>query len=176
MWTCQSCQTQNPKVSSFCQTCGERPSLGKTIIQSKTSYHSKSMIKETKERNLDLYYRQAKRQFDESDFSLLANFGAFLMVMSALTVLGGVILMVVSWATIGFWIGVGQLMTSILIAIPGFVFPNFIDYLLELKQEVNQTRQELYVSNQMNDKTLETLEKILVSINKVNSTECRCHE
>ena len=169
MWTCQSCQTQNPKVSSFCQTCGERPSLGESVVQPKPYYHSKPSVQETKERNLDLYYRQANRQFGESDFSLLATFGTFLMVMSSLVVLGGIISMVISWATIGFWVGIGQFVISVLIAIPGFVFPNFIDYLLELKQEVNQTRQELYVSNQINDKALDTLEKILVSIDKTNS-------
>lgn len=169
MWTCQSCQTQNPKTSSFCQTCGERPALGNQSHRPKSYHPSAPSNQETKPRNLELYYRQAKKYFGESDFSLLAAFGGFSMVLSVLVVIGGIILMLMSWATIGFWVGVGQLISSILIAIPGFVLPNFIDYLLELKQEVNQTRQELYVSNQMNDKTSETLEKILISIDKANS-------
>ncbi|MBQ8993264.1 MAG: hypothetical protein IJ085_03945 [Turicibacter sp.] len=46
--------------------------------------------------------------------------------------------------------------------------PTFIDFLLESKKEINHTRQELYVANQVNDETLTTLKEIATSLNTIN--------
>ena len=85
MWKCESCQTQNPKTASFCQTCGESASL---------SYHSEGckkatktvIIQETKKKAIDSFYQKAHHEFVESNFSTLATFGAISLLISSLII------------------------------------------------------------------------------------------
>jgi len=167
MWKCESCQTENPKTASFCQTCGESASLschsGGNKKQAKTV-----IIQETKKKAIDSFYQKAQHDFVESNFSTLATFGAISLLISSLILLVGIILTLLSWKDGEWLIGFIQIASSILISIPGFILPTFIDFLLESKKEINQTRQELYVANQMNDETLTTLKEIATSLNTIN--------
>ena len=167
MWKCESCQTQNPKTASFCQTCGESASL---------SYHSEGckkatktvIIQETKKKAIDSFYQKAQHEFVESNFSTLATFGAISLLISSLIIFIGIVLTLLSFKGGEWLLGFIQIVASILIAVPGFILPTLIDFLLESKREINQTRQELYVANQMNDETLTTLKEIATSLNTIN--------
>lgn len=160
MWKCRKCNTENPKQSSYCQTCGEK----QDDIKGFTSSIKKD--KSIKEMTVEQMYSKAGQRLPNGDYSLLTLYGKIAFGVGV-----GAIVVFILWIflNIGHFdltLFVVGLIAAVTTAVSCFIIANLIELVVSLKNEVNYNAQSNYVNARINKELLETLKDIQGQLNK----------
>lgn len=160
MWKCRKCSTDNPKQSSYCQTCGEKQEEIKGFTA------PTRVEKDLTDMTVEQMYAKAGQKLHKGDYSVLELYGKVALGVGVVTIILFILQVVISIVDFNFMSFVIGLIATTTISISCFIIANLIELVIDLKNEINFTAQSNYVTTRINKELLDTLKGIQEQLNK----------
>lgn len=142
---CEYCGFENPSDWTVCQKCEKKLRIQGEKVPRLT---------------VDFFSEESMDKFELEDCSAILSYSKFISWMGFMILIVGIILFMAVWADLSFWMALGYLVGTILIAYPLIIVPTIVKYFLDLRRDLNRASHSNYVTTKMLQELLDTLQAI----------------
>lgn len=160
MWKCRKCSTDNPKQSSYCQTCGEKQEEIKGFTA------PTRVEKDLTDMTVEQMYAKAGQKLHKGDYSVLELYAKVAFGLGVVSIIIFILWIILNLGYFDFTVFVLRLVGTTTISISCFIIANLIELVIDLKNEINFSAQSNYVTTRINKELLDTLKGIQEQLNK----------
>ncbi|MDO4927223.1 MAG: zinc ribbon domain-containing protein [Turicibacter sp.] len=160
MWKCRKCSTDNPKQSSYCQTCGEKQEEIKGFTA------PTRVEKDLTDMTVEQMYTKAEQRLFNGDYSLLMLYGKVAFGLGVVSIIIFILWIILNLGYFDFTVFVLRLVGTAATSVSCFIIANLIELVISLKSEVNYSAQSNYVNTRINKELLDTVKDIQAQLKK----------
>lgn len=160
MWKCRKCSTDNPKQSSYCQTCGEKQEEIKGFTA------PTRVEKDLTDMTVEQMYAKAGQKLHKGDYSVLELYAKVAFGLGVVSIIIFILWIILNLGYFDFTVFVLRLVGTTTISISCFIIANLIELVIDLKNEINFSAQSNYVTTRVNKELLDALKGIQEQLNK----------